>query len=186
MPNATPKLINPCGGSNFIAFMAVKTHGGVVIQPKAFPVGMAVGMTSVIGLFGIGMLILTQRVGGPVILMSLPVLLGTFGPAVAIWFQTQHAQKRGLVLKFNQAKEEVELPRIQIRLPRQQVQCLWLVSNKLRELTQLQIQTTAGQAYALVTTMEKKALSEIGSVVATALAVPIKTCDNAPEDEGDD
>lgn len=184
MKDTSPKLLTPCGGSNFLPYSAVEAPDGVAIRPKPYPLRTAVGLTTVLGLFGTGMLLLAHRAGAPVVLMSIPVLLGTFGPALAFWFQAQHAQKQGLVLNFSTARREVELPRIRLRLPKEQVQCLWLVSNKVRELTQLQIQTTTGKAYPLIATLDTKALADIASVVATALAVPIKTCDNAPEVEG--
>jgi hypothetical protein len=187
--SATPELITPYSGSNFIPYVVVNTPTGIAVEPKPFPIATVLAMTLVIGLIAAIIVFVTFKMDAAAELrglMMVPVALGTFGPAVAIWFQARHHQKRGTLLRIDAAAKTIELPRESITFPAESLDRLALVSGRDSDITQLQLHTSDGKHRVLISTMDYDALHTIARRIAETASTMIEEFEGALCDDDEE
>ncbi len=177
MTGMPPKIISPYSGSNFIPFEGRQSGDGYVIEPKPFPKRMALGMTLGIGLLSAGFLtfVFMQNIATSLKnLSTFPAMIGTFGPAVALWLQSNYHVTRGTLLRYNAVTQSIELPRVGLKLPRKEVKGLAIVRSSDGDIEQLQLHTSAGQAYALISTLDRTSLTKLAEAFGSQIAIAVE------------
>jgi hypothetical protein len=178
MAEAEAKIISPCNGSNFIAFEGRRTAEGYTIEPKPFPRATATLMTLGIGAMSAAFLIAVFKLGSTSNIIKtlaiFPALLGTFGPAVALWIQTNYHVSRGTLLRYNAASHLIELPRVPRTLKREDLKWLAIVRSPNYSLLQLQLHAIDGEAFALLATLDRASLMKIVNALSAESQIPVE------------